>query len=170
MKNYKLVISKNNTPIKVIKSGTLEEIDDYIYKNSISNSLELFGLLNEDGKYDEPFDNYKFEIYSLGHPIKKVDILFKDDIKIIKKEFGGIRNLEETMFRKFISDENFHQSFCIKYVYPFTKEPDKTTSSGETIVNILSSFAFVAFFIFFLTMQTSKSHLTSILYIITLNW
>lgn len=134
MKKYKLILSIDNEPIEAIYSGSLEEIDKYILNNNINNSADFLNHINKDGQYDNRQGIYKFEIYSSVQPITVVDLLYADDIRILRTKYENLRALEIDMFKKFDEDLDFNEQFFKKFVNPYTRQSDKY-KKGKKIIN-----------------------------------
>lgn len=135
MKNYKLILSINGNQNNIIKTGSIEEIDNYIYENNINNPMELFKCINKDGEYPDRNVLFKFKICTVARPTKTIDLLYKKDIHTMRNKYKNLRSLEDVMFEKLINDEDFENDFFIKYIYPATKEEDKITPDGKKIPN-----------------------------------
>ncbi|MBQ7141105.1 MAG: hypothetical protein IJO32_06350 [Bacilli bacterium] len=134
MKKYKLILSIDDQPIDAVYTGSLEELDNYILNNNINNVADLFKHINNDGKYDDRLGTYKFEIFSLEKPIRKIDLIYAEDIRNLKSKYNGFRKLEEDMFEKFVNDLDFNEQFLKKIVNPYTRQHDEYVN-GEKIIN-----------------------------------
>lgn len=135
MKKYKLILSIDNEPIESLCSGSLQDIDNYILNNNINNSNELYNFINKNGQYSERTGTYKFEIFSLGKPVEKIDLLYTNDIKIFKRKLNNFIELESEIFKKITENLKFNDEFLKKFVNPLTNEPDKYID-GKLVVNV----------------------------------
>ncbi len=115
MAKYNLNLMHNYYTLETIKTGTLEEIDYFIYKNNIKNVDELFDLLNKYGQYDGISGDITFIITSPQENVKDRSVLFKNEIEMVMQKPDKIKY---NIFKRLLKDINFRNKFINEFLIP----------------------------------------------------
>ena len=129
VKRYSLIATFNDCPIEgIIIKSPIEDIDNFIFQNNINSSNDLFEYINKDGKYEEQYGEFKFEICSVKTPKETLPILYAKDISLIKGRFKEISILRDSYLKKILSNYEFKSAFFRKFVYPYKKTEEGYTN------------------------------------------
>jgi len=120
---YKLmcIINNNMNHTHTLKSGSIEEIDKYIYDNKIKNSDDLYDRFTYE--YWAGTASYTFKIIYKYNGIKERPILYYDDIKKI----NNLSAISE-IANKYLSDLDYYKFFLKKYVVPLADIKDDSNT------------------------------------------